>query len=75
MNEYHLLITPTYNYIYKTESRPRLSFIVMHKVLSSYHMISKSDFMLKIPGTFIDCTFAEDVIKSCSILVSLLRKQ
>jgi len=57
MNGYHLLITPTYDYIYETMSRPSLSFNVMHKVLSSYHMISKLDFMLKISGTCIDGTF------------------
>jgi len=28
--EYHLLITDAYNYIYETNSRPRLSFPIMH---------------------------------------------
>jgi len=53
MSEYHLLIIHTYNYIYTIESRPSLSFTIMHKVLWSYKMIFKSDFMLKIPITCI----------------------
>jgi len=57
MNEYHLLITHTYNYIYETKSRPSLSFPIMCKVLSIHNKFVKSAVILKISGTCIDYTF------------------
>ena len=62
VSEYYLLITYTYNYIYETESRPSLSFLVMHKVSSSHNMFFKLDYIIKILGMCIDCIFK---IKAC----------
>ena len=75
--EHHLLIIPIYNYIYEIESRPSLSFLIMHKVLSSHHIFSKSNFIVKIAGTCIDCIFRNQsmFIKNHSMLISISTKQ
>jgi len=46
--------TYTYNYIYKTDLRPSLLFLIMHKVLSSHKIFIKLDYILKNLGTCID---------------------
>ena len=57
VSEYHLLIIPTYNYIYEIELKPNLSFLHLHKVLSRHNIFIKSDFIIKISGMCIDYIF------------------
>jgi len=58
------------HYIYETESRPSLSLPVMHKVLSSHSMFSKSDYILKALSMCIDYIFKMQsmFIKNYSVL-------
>ena len=49
-------------YWLEIESRRSLSFIVIHKVLSSHAIFIKLDFILKISGTCIDCIFRNQSI-------------
>ena len=53
--EYHLLITDAYNYIYETNSRPRLSFPIMHTGYQEKKCFFKLNYILKILGTCMDC--------------------
>ena len=62
LNKYHLLLSRTYNYIYRTDSSPSLSFPVMHKVLSSYNIFINPDFILKISGMSIAYIFNKQSI-------------
>jgi len=64
------------NYIYETKSRPSLLFLIIHKVLSSNNIFIKLAFILKNPGTCIDCIFRKQsmFIKNDSILISISKK-
>jgi len=55
--EYQLLTSHTYNCIHGTESRWSLLFPIMHKVLSSYNILVKLDFILKNASMCINCIF------------------
>jgi len=77
MNKYHLLITHANTTFMKLCRGLAYHFSIMHNVLSSHHIFIKSDFILKIPSTCIDCIFKKQnmFIKNGSILISISRKQ
>ena len=63
--------------LYKTELRPSLLFLDIHKVLPSHNLFLKSEFILKISSTCIDCIFGKQrmFIENDSTLIRMIRKQ